>query len=122
MDDTSTYSVFAATNTSTISVITQQIMAMQEAIMQLTTKLEIQEWGGRTGCHQPPPSEDPPPTPPDPGGPSPSGPPQCCPQQYCWTHGSCAHFSAQCHTPAQGDQTTATYHNQQNGSNKNCSS
>jgi hypothetical protein len=28
--------------------------------------------------------------------------------QYCWTHGECAHESAECQNPAQGHQVTAT--------------
>lgn len=28
--------------------------------------------------------------------------------QYCWTHGDCAHESAECQNPAQGHQVTAT--------------
>jgi hypothetical protein len=42
------------------------------------------------------------------------------PQMYCWTHGSCAHASANCRTQATGHQPTATFTNMMNGSTHGC--
>jgi hypothetical protein len=42
------------------------------------------------------------------------------PRSYCWTHGACAHSSAQCNTQTTGHQTTATFANMQGGSTNNC--
>ena len=41
------------------------------------------------------------------------------PRLYCWSHGACAHGSAECNTPLTGHVTTATFHNMQGGSTKN---
>lgn len=38
---------------------------------------------------------------------------------YCWSHGACAHSSAECNTQLPGHTTTATFHNMQGGSTKN---
>jgi hypothetical protein len=42
------------------------------------------------------------------------------PRIYCWSHGACAHGSAQCNTQLPGHQTTATFANMQGGSTNNC--
>jgi hypothetical protein len=42
------------------------------------------------------------------------------PRSYCWTHGACAHSSAQCNTQTTGHQSTATFANMQGGSTNNC--
>jgi hypothetical protein len=41
------------------------------------------------------------------------------PRLYCWSHGACAHSSAECNTKLSGHDTTATFHNMQGGSTKN---
>jgi hypothetical protein len=41
------------------------------------------------------------------------------PRQYCWSHGACAHSSAECNSPQDGHQTTATFQNMQGGSTNN---
>ena len=41
-------------------------------------------------------------------------------KKYCWTHGACAHTSAECKTPAQGHQPFATFRNRLNGNNAGC--
>jgi hypothetical protein len=42
------------------------------------------------------------------------------PRQYCWTHGACAHTSAECNsTQDGGHQATATFQNMQGGSTNN---
>jgi len=38
---------------------------------------------------------------------------------YCWSHGACAHSSAECNTKLPGHDSTATFHNMQGGSTKN---
>jgi hypothetical protein len=38
---------------------------------------------------------------------------------YCWSHGACAHSSAECNTQLPGHDTAATFHNMQGGSTKN---
>jgi hypothetical protein len=43
---------------------------------------------------------------------------QASPRLYCWTHGACAHGSAECNAPATGHKTTATFQNMQGGSTK----
>jgi hypothetical protein len=42
------------------------------------------------------------------------------PRQYCWTHGWCAHSSADCNNRAQNHQVSATAANMQGGSTNNC--
>jgi hypothetical protein len=43
------------------------------------------------------------------------------PRKYCWSHGSCAHTSAECNTTAPGhDQTAATFSNMLGGSTEGC--
>jgi len=42
------------------------------------------------------------------------------PRQYCWSHGYCAHGSAECNNQLPGHQTTATTTNMQGGSTNNC--
>lgn len=42
------------------------------------------------------------------------------PRQYCWSHGACAHSSADCNTRQPGHQTTATFDNMMAGSTTNC--
>ena len=39
---------------------------------------------------------------------------------YCWTHGACAHSSADCETAATGHQSTSTFANMQGGSTNGC--
>ena len=39
---------------------------------------------------------------------------------YCWSHGACAHGSADCNRPATGHQTTATFEQMKNGSKNGC--
>ena len=41
-------------------------------------------------------------------------------KRYCWTHGACAHTSAECKTPAQGHQPFANFRNRLNGNNAGC--
>ena len=41
------------------------------------------------------------------------------PRQYCWSHGACAHSSAECNSPQDGHKTTATFQNMQGGSTNN---
>jgi hypothetical protein len=41
------------------------------------------------------------------------------PRQYCWSHGACAHSSAECNSPLDGHKTTATFQNMQGGSTNN---
>jgi hypothetical protein len=42
------------------------------------------------------------------------------PRQYCWSHGACAHSSADCNTRLPGHQTSATFDNMMAGSTTNC--
>jgi hypothetical protein len=42
------------------------------------------------------------------------------PRKYCWSHGSCAHTSAECNTTVQGHKTAATFSNMQGGSKQGC--
>jgi hypothetical protein len=42
------------------------------------------------------------------------------PPKYCWTHGNCAHSSADCESKTDGHIDTATYANMQGGSTYNC--
>ena len=42
------------------------------------------------------------------------------PRMYCWTHGYCAHSSADCNNRAQNHQVSATATNMQGGSTANC--
>mgnify|MGYP001810554257 CR=1 FL=1 len=42
------------------------------------------------------------------------------PRMYCWSHGACAHSSADCNNRAPGHQTTATFTNMQGGSTNRC--
>jgi hypothetical protein len=37
---------------------------------------------------------------------------------YCWSHGACAHGSADCNSSLTGHKTTATFQNMQGGSTK----
>ena len=39
--------------------------------------------------------------------------------KYCWTHGLCSHNGAECCTPAEGHNSTATLQNCRGGSDKN---
>ena len=41
--------------------------------------------------------------------------------KYCWTHGGCAHTSADCKAKAPGHQNSATFSNKQGGSKGFCS-
>jgi hypothetical protein len=41
-------------------------------------------------------------------------------KKYCWTHGSCAHTSAECNHPKNGHEKEATFKNRMNGSTKGC--
>ena len=41
--------------------------------------------------------------------------------KYCWTHGGCAHQSADCNAKASGHQDNATFRNKQGGSKAFCS-
>ena len=41
------------------------------------------------------------------------------PRQYCWSHGACAHSSAECNSPQEGHQATATFQNMLGGSTNN---
>jgi hypothetical protein len=41
------------------------------------------------------------------------------PRQYCWSHGACAHSSAECNSPQEGHQPTATFQNMLGGSTNN---
>ena len=40
--------------------------------------------------------------------------------KYCWTHGNCAHTSAECETRTEGHRADATFVNRQGGSTNNC--
>jgi hypothetical protein len=42
------------------------------------------------------------------------------PRSYCWSHGACAHSSAECNRQATGHQNTATFANMMNGSTTGC--
>ena len=42
-------------------------------------------------------------------------------EKYCWTHGACAHSSAECQRPAIGHQPGATFENKMGGSRYYCS-
>jgi hypothetical protein len=42
------------------------------------------------------------------------------PRMYCWTHGACAHSSADCNNKSPGHQSTATFSNMQGGSTNRC--
>ena len=42
------------------------------------------------------------------------------PRAYCWSHGMCAHGSAQCNNRLVGHQATATFADMQGGSTNNC--
>jgi hypothetical protein len=42
------------------------------------------------------------------------------PRSYCWTHGTYAHHSNGCNTPATGHQKTASFDNMQGGSTNGC--
>ena len=46
--------------------------------------------------------------------------PTLSPRLYCWTHGACAHTSADCNNKSPGHQPTATFTNMQGGSTKDC--
>jgi hypothetical protein len=60
----------------------------------------------------------PPPTGPRTGEPSRPLPPWAT--KYCWTHGKCAHGSANCNNSAPNHQATATMENKLNGSTYGC--
>ena len=53
-------------------------------------------------------------------GAPPTGPHLPQPRQYCWSHGCCAHNSAECSRLSTGHQATATLANRMNGNNSRC--
>ena len=42
------------------------------------------------------------------------------PRKYCWTHGACAHSSAECNKPNDGHKKDATFADMKNGSTNRC--
>ena len=48
------------------------------------------------------------------------GQPGPSPRMYCWSHGACAHTSADCNNPHPGHQPTATFTSMQGGSTMRC--
>ena len=43
-----------------------------------------------------------------------------CPRKYCWTHGPCAHTSAECNKPNEGHKKEATFADMKGGSTNRC--
>ena len=42
------------------------------------------------------------------------------PRKYCWTHGACAHTSAECNKPKEGHKKDATFADMKGGSTNRC--